>query len=137
MRVFLIAALLSLSVAATAAERFETVNIVIHSDAPLAAWQIEITGTMTLVGVENGEHPAYPRAPYYDREAARAGELDRIVIASFSTAADLPSGTTRIVTLHVLKDAASTLNARLVTAAQPDGRPIDARLSMKYPGETP
>lgn len=128
---------LVLALAINAEERFETVDVIIDSPAPVAAWQVEIKGRMTLVGVENGEHAAYPRAPFYDRDAAEAGALTRVLVADYSTADELPRGSFRVATLHVLKEEAASLDGVLVVAAQPDGRPIDARISIRHRGETP
>ncbi len=137
MRILFAFALVALAFSTHAAERFGTVDVFIQSGAPIAAWQIEIEGHMTLVWVENGDHSAFTRAPYYDRDAAAAGELERIVIADFSLADSLPTGTFRAVTLHVMKDPATRFKARLVKAARPDGQAVSANTSIRNRGETP
>ena len=105
--------------------------------SPGAAWQFELNhraGTMNVVGVENGESIAFDRAPYYDREAAQRGALERIIVADFSTypVEMLPTGRVRIATLHVMISGADpAYELRLVTAVNETGRPVDATLSLE------
>ena len=111
-RILLFASLvtgISWSVPAFSASRFMPVHIVIDSTEPLAAWQFEFTridGSMQVVGLENGDGPAHDTAPYYDRGAVAAGAADRLVVAHYSLLdrTRLPSGTTRVATLHVMVD---------------------------------
>jgi hypothetical protein len=83
--------------------RFGAVDIYVNSGStPLAAYQIEFAatnGVARIVGIEGGEHPAFRQPPYYDPKAI---QHERVIIASFSTApaADLPSGRTRVATIH-------------------------------------
>ena len=86
------------------------VPLAIHLDSPaaVAAWQFELkdrNGVMKVVGVENGGHAAFPRAPYYDREAVTRGDAERIVVADYSLADEnmLPSRTR--ASRHVAPDA--------------------------------
>ncbi len=80
----------------------------------LAAWQIEYEGAaagggaVTLVGVEGGSHPAYAVAPHYDPAALAGG--GRIIIAAYTTAADLPSGETRVARLHLAVPAGAEID---------------------------
>ena len=118
--------------------RFEAVDIYLNSADPIAAWQFELNnrhGLMKVVGVEKGESAAYARVPYYDREAVRLGEADRIVVADYSLAdnAELPSGRTRIATVHLMLsgDDDTDLNLFLITATKYDGRAIDASVSFE------
>jgi len=82
--------------------RFAPVHVYLDSGRkPLAAYQFELratTGTIKIVGVEGGEHPAFKEAPYYDPAALAK---DRIIIAAFNTGRDLPKGRTRIATIHL------------------------------------
>lgn len=116
--------------------RFAAIDVYLHTSEPVAAWQFELSdrqGTMKIVGVENGESAAYLRAPYYDREAVRLGEADRIVIADYSLAEieNLPTGRTRIATVHLLLGADDAgLEADLITATTHDGQVIDASISL-------
>ncbi|NOR35267.1 MAG: hypothetical protein GQ577_00835, partial [Woeseiaceae bacterium] len=67
--------------------RFTAVDVYLDSAEPVAAWQFELgdrVGVMKVVGVEQGDSPAYAHAPYYDREAVRLGEADRIIVADYS-----------------------------------------------------
>jgi len=86
----------------TAAVRFEAVNVYVDSgDRPLAAYQFEFaaeTGEVTIVGIEGGEHPAFTEPPYYDPAAL---SRNKVIIAAFSTAKDLPKGRTRVARIHV------------------------------------
>lgn len=119
--------------------RFAAVDVYLDSPAPVAAWQFELqdnNGLMTVVGVENGASSAYPRAPYYDRDAVQAGTADRIIVADFSLAerAALPSGRIRIATIHVMLtgSGAPDFVLRLVTANNFDGQVIDASIGLEY-----
>jgi hypothetical protein len=83
--------------------RFGAVDIYVDSGStPLAAYQIELAatnGVARIVGIEGGEHPAFRQPPFYDPKAM---QHERVIIASFSTAAatDLPAGKTRVATIH-------------------------------------
>jgi hypothetical protein len=111
---------------------FRTVHIYIDSgDTPLAAWQFEFTaetGTASLSGLENGEHPAFSDAPYYDTEALLSG---RMIIAAFDTGSDLPIGSTRVATLHLAVTGDPTYAAKLMVAADSDGNRIEATLRIE------
>ncbi len=118
--------------------RFAAVDIYLESPAPIAAWQFELNdphGLMKVVGVERGESAAYARAPYFDRDSVRRGEADRIVVADYSLAddAELPSGKTRIATVHLMlsRDGDTDFNLFLITATKYDGRAMDASISFE------
>ena len=113
--------------------RFVPVDIVLDSPEPVAAWQFELSdrhGAIKVVGVENGDSSAFADAPYYDRAATQAGEVERLVVADYSLAgADvLPIGRARIATVHVMVVGELDLQLTLVTAATADGRSIDASI---------
>lgn len=117
------------------AARFAAVNVVIDTGgAPLAAYQIEIKARgadVTIVGIEgNVAVPAFAEPPYYD---PRALLDDRLILAAYSTRADLPAGSVRVATVHVLiaGDATPRYDARLVVAAGADGKEIAARASIE------
>ncbi|MEM7430756.1 MAG: hypothetical protein AAF351_02335 [Pseudomonadota bacterium] len=119
-----------------AAPRFVAVDVVLISDAPVAAWQFEFGGSsdaVRIVGVEQGESKAFGDAPYYDREAIRLGTADRIVVADYSTADSsyLPRGAVRIATLHLMITGHSNeaIDITLVTAVDADGERIEASIS--------
>jgi hypothetical protein len=113
--------------------RFGAVEVYVDpGQAPLAAYQFEVTartGDVTLVGLEGGDHPAFKSAPYYD---TRALLRDKVIVAAFSTAADLPRGRTRVATLmvQITGDAEPAYDARLVVAASADGKPIPAKVTL-------
>ena len=122
-------------VAGAAGPRFLPLDVHLDTPVPVAAWQFELkdaNGAMTVVGVENGGHPAYSRAPYYDREALAQGGAPRIVVADYSLAeADrLPSGRVRLATLHLMLDGNPDFDLRLIAAAGPDGGALDASISL-------
>jgi len=118
------------------------VPLAIHLDSPaaVAAWQFELkdcNGAMKVVGVENGGHPAFPRAPYYDREAVARGDAERIVLADYSLAekSRLPSGRVRLATLHLVLEGEPDFELRLITATTPEGDIINASISFAEPDD--
>ena len=120
------------------APRFLPVEVFLDSPEPVAAWQFELAdrnGAMTVVGVENGASPAFDGAPYYDRDATQAGAVERIVVADYTLAdvADLPTGRTRVATVHMMIVGEPDLEITLVTATAADGRKIDASVSVVLP----
>jgi hypothetical protein len=112
------------------AVRFTTVDIVIDAgDAPLAAYQIEFKATtpgVTIVGIEGGDHPAFSEPPYYDPKAI---QQERVILASFNTADanDLPTGKTRVATIHleVSGGIPPQYTIDLAVAADPQGARIE------------
>ncbi len=122
--------------------RFMPLAIHLDSPAAVAAWQFELrdrNGAMKVVGVENGGHPAYPRAPYYDREAVARGDAGRIVLADYSLAEEgrLPIGRVRLATLHLVLEGEPDFELRLVTATTPAGRAIEASISFTNLNDNP
>ena len=118
--------------------RFAPVAIYLDSGSkPIAAYQFELKaagGQIKIVGVEGGEHAAFKEAPYYD-PAALAN--DHIIIAAFNTGSDLPTGRTRIATIHlqIIGDAEPRYQLKLMAAADSEGRDIPAELTLQA-GET-
>ncbi|MCP3906227.1 MAG: hypothetical protein GY715_21600 [Planctomycetes bacterium] len=102
-------------------------------DHALAAWQVEVQalGDVRIVGVEGGEHPEYAEAPYYDTAAI---QRERVILAAFSTAAPdaLPSGRTRVATVHVVWTGsdAPRFETNLTVAADEAGAAIDADVTL-------
>lgn len=111
--------------------RFAAVHVSIDSgDTPLAAYQFELvakTGRVALVGLEGGDAAAFKAAPYYDPKALLA---NKVVVAAFSTAVDLPRGKTRVATLmvQITGDADPTYAATLQAAAGGDGQSVSAQV---------
>ncbi len=126
-----------LSRADVAKVRFAALDVHLESAQPVAAWQFELTetgGRMRVVGVENGDSPAFPKAPYYDRKAVNDGRADRIIVADFTLRppAELPAGTVRIATVHVriTGDSEPEYVLRLVTAGNATGKPVPASVHL-------
>jgi hypothetical protein len=136
-----LAALLAVGAGGLAAQqnatRFAVVDVYIDSAEPLAAWQFELRerhGAMQVVGIESGESASFDAPPFYDRDAVARGSADRIVVASYSLAAPgrLPTGRTRVASVHVRLRGAPTPDYRLdlIAAGGTDGRPIAAAVSL-------
>ena len=127
--------LLLLAAGANAAPQFRALEIWIDAEQPVAAWQFELrdaNGFTTIVGVENGDSEAFGDAPYYDRDAVSSGNAERIVVADFTLEDNLPSGSFRLATVHVMVDGGEPeFELRLVTATDRDGRRIDATISVR------
>ncbi|MEO8604946.1 MAG: hypothetical protein ABI629_20430 [bacterium] len=133
----LVAGLLALTLCALparaeSAARFRTLAVWLDAGSePLAAYQIEIRASdgATIVGVEGGATAAFAAPPHYDPAALQSG---RIILATFTTAAHVPRGRTRVATLHVREAAGSapTYRAEVVAAATPDGRRIPVTVEL-------
>jgi hypothetical protein len=116
--------------------RFRAVDIYVDSkSAPLAAYQLELSATngmARIVGIEGGEHPAFREPPFYDPKAI---QHERVIIAAFSTAAadKLPTGRTRVVTIHLQTEGAEPVRfaLNLQTAADSTGNKISAEASFE------
>ena len=117
--------------------RYETLHIMIDAgDRPLAAYQVTFDAPpgVQIVGIEGGEHAAFAEPPYYDPKAI---QHHRAVLAAFSVddAAALPTGVTRVATLHLRVasdvDSAPDYDIELTVAADPAGEPIDATANLK------
>lgn len=118
--------------------RFIAVDVFVDAgQTPLAAYQVEFTGSaaggsVTLVGLEGGEHAAFAAAPHYDPKALASS---RVIVAAFSTGANLPTGKTRVARLHLrVEGGTPKYTTSLVTAGDASGKPITATVSV---GETP
>ncbi len=113
--------------------RFTSVEVFIDTgEQPLAAWQFELAaerGSVKIVGIEGGDHPAFKSPPYYDPAAM---QHDRVILAAFNTGKDLPKGKTRIARIHVqiTGDVQPEYAIRLEAAGGPDGSRIQATLSL-------
>ena len=114
--------------------RFNAVDVYVDSgDKPLAAYQFEVKaqhGEVLLVGLEGGEPAAFRTAPYYDPSALLQ---NKVIVAAFSTAPQLPHGRTRVARLMVQVSGPNepVYDATLSVAGSTDGKPIpNARLSI-------
>src|SRR4030043_482331 len=114
--------------------RFAPLHIYIDSgNSSLAAYQFEMkaaAGQIKIVGVEGCQHKAFKEAPYYDPAALAK---DRIIIAAFSTAGNLPKGRTRIATIHlqIIGDAEPQYELKLIVAADADAKEIPAEITFE------
>jgi hypothetical protein len=113
---------------------FAPLHIYIDSGSKsLAAYQFELkasAGQIKIVGVEGGSPEAFKEAPYYDPAAL---QNDRIIIAAFSTAGNLPKGRTRVATLHlqIIGEIEPQYELKLIVAADADGNEIPVKISYE------
>ena len=120
------------------AVRFEYIDVYIDSDAaPLAAYQFELTDSaesIKIVGIEGGEHQAFATPPYYDPKALKN---NRVIIAAFSTADALPTGRTRVATIHVQVkvDVIPEITINLAVVGDVQGNEINAEVSFVFSDE--
>lgn len=117
--------------------RFEALDVFVDSgDQLLAAWQLELVGDtpgIQIVGIEGGEHPAFRNPPYYD---TRAMNNNRVILASFETGDNLPTGRSRVARIHVLVSGTGLCEyrTRLTASATRDGLRIPATISVARTG---
>ena len=110
--------------------RFEPIQVYIDSgQGQLAAYQFElraVKGDVKIVGVEGGEHKAFDEPPYYDPAALMN---NRIIIAAFDTGQELPTGRTRIATIHfqIIENVEPEYEIELAVAADGSGKQIPAK----------
>jgi hypothetical protein len=115
---------------------FCAVDIFIDSGStPLAAYQLEFAATNGLVkiaGIEGGGPEVFRDPPYYDPKAM---QHDRVIIASFSTTSvtNLPTGKTRVATIHIQTQGGvePKFALRLETAGDFQGNKIFAQASFE------
>jgi len=114
--------------------RFEAVDVYIDSRGQrLAAYQVELmaeSGVVKIVGIEGGEHAAFSEPPYYDPAALMN---HRVILAAFSTGKDLPSGRTRMATIHVQVSGGGRprYEVRLQTAGDPEGKSLSPLVGVE------
>jgi hypothetical protein len=131
-------ATLALAATADAAVRFRTVDLVVTSKSPLAAWQAEVrydssrVKVLSLEGGESGVGAAWREPPHHDARGMRGG---RIVLAAFvEDDARATTGRARVARLHLqvklpegaAADAAvakvvRAMTVRMVAAAETGG----------------
>ena len=115
---------------------FRAADIFLDSkDQPLAAYQFEfsvIGGDARIVSIEGGEGPAFSEPPFYD---PRAMQHERVILAAFSTnaVAQLPTGKTRVATIHfqIHRAAEPEFQLTLQAAADSNGNRIPAETSAE------
>jgi hypothetical protein len=116
--------------------RFRAVDIYVDAGStPLAAYQLEFAatnGVARIVGIEGGEHPAFRQPPFYDPKAI---QHERVIIAAFSTAsaADLPTGKTRVATVHyqTTNTQPPRFDLKLQTAGDAHGNKLPVQASFE------
>ncbi len=116
--------------------RFGAVDIFVDSGStPLAAYQIEFAvtnGVAKIVGIEGGDSGVFHEPPYYDPKAIQG---ERVIIASFSTAAstNLPTGKVRVATIHLQTsgDDQPQYELKLDTAGDAQAQKIPAQASFE------
>jgi hypothetical protein len=115
--------------------RFGAVDVYVDSGStPLAAYQLEFAatnGVAKIVGIEGGEPAAFRQPPFYDPKAI---QNERVIIASFSTAAaaGLPTGKTRVATIHyqTIETQPPRFELKLQTAGDAQANKISAQASF-------
>jgi len=116
--------------------RFRAVDIFVDAGStPLAAYQVQFAaanGAAKVVGIEGGESAPFQQPPFYDPEAI---QHERVIIASFSTepAASLPTGKTRVATIHlqITGTQPPQFELNLQTAGDAQGNKIPAKASLE------
>ncbi len=114
--------------------RFDAIDVYVGSGKlALGAYQFELVaevGSVTIVGIEGGEHAAYKEPPYYDPEAL---SKHRVIIAAFNTGKDLPNGRTRVARVHmqVSGDKKPQYVVKLHVAASADGERIPSTATLE------
>ena len=118
--------------------RFAALDIYFEAAEPLAAWQFELresSGRMRVVGVENGDSAAFRDAPYFDLATVNDGMADHIIVADYSMnpTADLPTGRSRVATVHIQLEglAEPEYVLSLMAAGGADGEPIQASIEFE------
>lgn len=115
---------------------FCAVDIFVDSgSAPLAAYQVRFAvtnGSAKIVGIEGGEHPAFRQPPFYDPKAI---QNEVAILASFNTApaAELPTGKTRVATIHLQtsRTVPPQFELKLQTAADAQGNKVSCTVSYE------
>jgi hypothetical protein len=129
---------MALSVAAQQAH-FAAYDIYVDSkNVPLAAYQLEFSSVaeqVKITGIEGGEHEAFKQPPFYDPKAI---QQERVILAAFNTesASKLPTGKTRVATVHVQFKGPQppSFSLKLQTAADPEGKSISTKASFNQRG---
>jgi len=122
-----------------AAPHFRAIEVYVDSgNLPLAAYQVQFSVTNVtarIVGIEGGQHKAFREPPFYDPKAMQG---ERVIIAAFSTETPghLPSGKTRVATIHIMTigETRPAFELKLQAAADPAGKRISATVTC---GEKP
>ena len=118
--------------------RFAAVDIIVDlpDGTELGSYQVELApldnkvAQVRVVGIEGGEHAAFKTPPFYDPKAIGS---ERVILAAYSTAAELPTGRLRIARVHYeitgrgeLPALEQLLTTRDSVTTDRDGDAIDA-----------
>ena len=130
--------------------RFGVLDIAVQipDGAELGAYQVDLTPLPDLptrvrvVGIEGGEHEAFRTPPFYDPKAIGN---ERVILAAYSTAPELPTGRSRIARVHYeitgegdLPAPVQLINVREALATDRDGNAFDVPfLLSSSPGVQP
>jgi hypothetical protein len=114
---------------------FAAFDIFVDSkNVPLAAYQLEFSGPadqLRIAGIEGGEHEAFKTPPFYDPKAI---QQERVILGAFNaaSASQLPTGRTRVATVHVQFTGPQPppFSLKLHTAANPEGKSISTKASF-------
>jgi hypothetical protein len=111
---------------------FRTLQVYLDpGGTPLAAYQVEIVGDFTLVGVEAGPgqgRMGFSDPPYYDPAALAGG---RVIVGGYSLADELPAGRTCVATLHVrIATANPGYQVKLLAAGARDGSRLECPVTI-------
>jgi len=115
------------------AVRFEAIDVFVTTgESALAAYQFELQSVsqgVEIVGIEGGEHEAFAAPPYYDPNAMNN---NRVILAAFSTAKQLPTGRSRVARIHVQLEGpgAKEYRTKLSVSANSDGQNIPAEIEV-------
>lgn len=121
------------------AGRFVAFEVVIDPHgAPLAAWQVEVSGPagdFTLVGLEGGDG-IFDAPPYYDPRALD-GRSQRVAVAAFSLekAQKLPHQAVRVASVHAFVKGQAQVKVKLVAATDENGKTIGVTCALKEDGQ--
>ena len=113
--------------------RFAAIDIYIDSNStPLAAYQLEFHGEgnqVRIAGIEGGAHDAFKIPPFYDPKAM---QQERVILAAFNTGNKLPSGNTRVATIHLQYPGPQppTFLLKLHTASDSNGKEISVKTTF-------
>ncbi len=142
-----ILAVLAFAATAEGAVRFRTVDLVVTSKAPLAAWQAEVrydrakVKVLSIEGGEVGREAAWREPPHHDARGMKGG---RIVLAAFvDDDANAKAGRARVARLHLqielpagaeaeaaVAKIVAAMTARMVAAAETGGEFISPAVEL-------
>lgn len=110
--------------------RFSAMDLYIDSGKePLAAWQVEISTTAKVVGIEGGDG-VFASPPTYDPAALAGG---RVVLAGLTLDEKPPSGRVLVARLHLQESGATVYTPKLIATSGQGGKKIFATIEIGEP----